>query len=220
MDKTEFNKDWIDRYVSNLLSAEEETEFELELLESPALQQQVETAMAIRQALVLERDLDQSVFTSKAAPGNSWQNLALAASVLLAVFSSTMYWKAGNEVRDLREEVGSPGAPLGGLLTVPVDIMRSSGSQIPDVVIKKPDGNTAVVLDIELGSSTSAMKSVHMNLVDQKGEKLLSWVSEVTATGRAQAVFLTDQLPVGQTWLEMTDADGHVLERRLIEFLP
>jgi len=52
MHKPEQKSDWVDRYMRNGLTTEEEAVFETALLDSPDLQLQLETALGIRQAVI------------------------------------------------------------------------------------------------------------------------------------------------------------------------
>ena len=220
MDKTDFNEDWVDRYVRNELTPDQEAEFEVAVLESPRLQQMLEEAMAVRQAFVLEGKQDLAKPASKVVSASGWQPLALAASVVLAVFSTTMYWRTSNQLGNLQEEFDALGKPRTGLLTVPVDIMRSGGSQTPDVIFQKPADDKLVVLDIELSAPVASLEEVHMALVDQQGVTFESWVSAPGPSGKVQVVFDASRLPAGKVWLQMSDARGEVVDRRLLEILP
>ena len=220
MVKTEFNGNWVDRYLRNELNAEDEAAFETALFDSPELQQQLETALAIRQSFELDDRVNKQSVLQHSGRRSHWQPLALAASVVLAAFSTTMYWKVSNEVVGLQSEIKQLNQPRAGLLTVPVDIMRSAGSQTPDVIIQKPAVSSAVVLDIELSSAVDGLDSINAALVDDQGAELLSWESSRTPLGRSQVVFSSSQLPNGRVWLEMSDKQGKVLDRRLLEFLP
>ncbi len=149
--KPEQKSDWVDRYLRNGLTTDEEAVFETALLDSPDLQLQLETALGIRQAVLLQAAAGA---TEKAYPPptldarNHWQPLALAASVVLAVFSTTMYWQVSNKAGMLQSEITAMSQPRTSVLTVPVDIMRSADSQTPDVMVQKPEGNALLVLDV------------------------------------------------------------------------
>ena len=221
MDRSDYTNDRIDRYIRNELAADEEAEFETELLDSPELQRQLETAMGVRQALLLDDELGGS---RQAEPlqdmdaRNNWQPLALAASVLLAVFSTTMYWKTSNDAAALQSEIEVLSQPHTAVLTVPVNIMRSAGSQTPDVIIQKPGGNALVALDVELGHATVAAELARLTFRDLQEVELISWESGSIENGRIIAVFNTQQLPDGRVWLELSDEKGKVIDRRLLEF--
>lgn len=221
MDNSEYTNEWIDRYIRNELAANEEAEFETALLDSPELQRRLETAMGVRQAFVLNDELGgsgQAIPLQDLDARNNWQPLALAASVLLAVFSTTMYWKTSNDAAALRSEIEVLSQPRTVVLTVPVNIMRSSGSQTPDVIIQKPGGNALVALDIELGHATVAADLARLTFRDPQEVELISWASGSVENGRIITVFNTQQLPDGRVWLELSDVEGKVIDRRLLEF--
>ena len=47
-------QEWVDRYVRDELSVEEIAAFELALLDSPEMQKELETTLALRQLLLFE----------------------------------------------------------------------------------------------------------------------------------------------------------------------
>ena len=151
---------------------------------------------------------------------NHWQPLALAASVVLAVFSTTMYWQVSNKAGMLQSEITAMSQPRTSVLTVPVDIMRSADSQTPDVMVQKPEGNALLVLDVELGPAVAALGQVRMSLRDAQALELLAWDSGRFDDGRVTVAFDARKLPDGKVWLEMADGQGQVIDRRLLEFLP
>ena len=221
MDNSEYSDDWIDRYLRNELSADKEAEFETMMLGSPELQRRLETAMAVQQALLWDDELGES---GQAEPlqdldaRNNWQPFALAASLVLAVFSTTMYWKISIEAAAFQSEIAALNQPRTGVVMVPVDIMRSAGSQTPDVIIRKPEGNALLALDIELSHATQAANLARLSFRDPQGVELISWESGNIENSRVIAVFNAKQLPNGRVWLEMTDVQGKVIDRRLLEF--
>lgn len=223
MHKPAEKSDWVDRYLRNGLTTDEEAVFETALLDSPDLQLQLETALGIRQAVLLQAAMGEA---EKAYPPsgldarNHWQPLALAASVVLAVFSTTMYWQVSNKAGMLQSEITAMSQPRSSVLTVPVDIMRSAGSQTPDVIVQKPDGNALLVLDVELSPAVAALGQVRMSLRDAQAVELLAWDSGGFDDGRVTAAFDARKLPNGKVWLEMADGQGRVIDRRLLEFLP
>ncbi|MDX1554661.1 MAG: hypothetical protein R3212_01410, partial [Xanthomonadales bacterium] len=161
----------VDRYVRDELAPEEMAAFETELLESPDLQEELETVLALRAGL--QRESVQQPATaandhvSEAMDSRSgWQRLALAATVVLAVMSTVMWWQAGNEVADLERQLNLMSQPRGDVLTVAVPIMRSAGGQTPDVIVLKPRGQAAILLDIELGLRARVEGALAFALVD------------------------------------------------------
>jgi hypothetical protein len=269
MHKPEQISDWVDRYLRNGLTTDEEAVFEAALLDSPDLQLELETALGIRQAVLLQAEepkatrrpwlgkraklagpegscalfnaVERSRLPPQAGAGkrdsllgaaekayppstldarNHWQPLALAASVVLAVFSTTMYWQVSNKAGTLQSEITAMSQPRTSVLTVPVDIMRSADSQTPDVMVRKPEGNALLVLDVELSPAVAALGRVRMSLRDAQAVELLTWDSGRFDDGRVTVAFDARKLPDGKVWLEMSDGQGRVIDRRLLEFLP
>lgn len=214
---------WVDWYLRGKLSADDVEAFETVLLESPELQAELETALALR--AVLSREPDQAKedasqprpLQPQSEPAN-WQPVALAASVILAVVGTVMWWKTGIDAAGLARQMHALSQPIAEVLTVPVPIMRSAGSQTPDVIIQKPQGRAAILLDIELGLRARQEAQLDFSLVDPAGETVLSWQSGPGEDGRATAVINSDQIPASRLWLHIADAESEVLERRLLEF--
>lgn len=223
MPKSKNNSELVDSYLRNKLKSDEVTAFETALLESPELQLELETAMGIRQIVLLEAEPDHQELVNplqELEARNNWQPLALAASVVLAVFSTTMYWKVSNEARVLQSEVAALNQPHTSVLTIPVDIMRSAGDQIPDIIVQKPPGNALVILDVELSPAVAAEDELRMSLRDLQAAELIAWDSGKVENGRITAAIDSRILPDGKVWLEMANKQGQVIDRRLLEFLP
>jgi hypothetical protein len=221
MDKNRYEA-WIDLYLRDELSAEQEAEFETALLETPDLQQALEAALGIRQALLLEHEFqrenaDIGPIDASLSGSLKWQPMALAASVLLAVFSTTMYWRVSNQAGDLQIEVDALRQPRGAVLTVPIDIMRSLNSTVPDVIVKKPEGMALVVLDIEASPAVRGLERVQMTLRAEDADPIMTWEAYPGTHGRILSVIDSAALPTGLVWLEMADGPT-VVDRRLIEF--
>lgn len=212
----------VDLYVRDELTPQQEAEFEEALLESPELQAEVEAVLAIQQALQRE-DAGESQMPTMAedtlAGASNWQPFALAASVLLAVFSTTMYWKIGNDSINIQRELDKLRQPNTEVLMVSLDIMRSSGNQ-PDAVIQKPASNALLMLDIELNSQGRSQDQIQASFATDAGESVLSWVSPVRHQSVVSVGIYSDQIPDGRLWLELSDPEGQVFDRRLLEFLP
>lgn len=220
MDKQGHNGDWVDRYVRNELSEAEELEFETALLDSPELQDELEAALGLREAVRLEQESEPSASDEMAESlkgRNNWQPFAMAASVLLAVFSTVMFWKTSNDAAGLRAQIEALGQPYDSVLTVPVRIMRSSGSETPDVIVRRPEGKALVVLEIEATSAVSGLDQVSLGWRDQDENLIQSWSAKVSAGNQIVTGVNAGDLPGGLVWLEISDAEK-VLDRRLIEF--
>ena len=214
---------WIDRYVRNDLTVEEITEFELALMESPQMQKGLEAVLGLREALLLEPDPGQETGVDDLLPeslsgGGNWRSLAMVASVLLAVFSTVMFWKVSNDSAALQNQLDLLSQPRTVLLTVPVNIMRSASSQEPDVIVKIPTGHSAMMLDIELNPASRQQPSLGFALLDEAGTAVLKWSATAGATGHVEALLNSEQVPASRLWLEISSEDGQVLDRRLLEF--
>jgi len=221
MNKGNENAKLIDRYLRDELMADEEEAFEMELLESPEMQLQLETAMAIQRAILLTDEFDRANNTQAppvAAAGNHWPTWALAASVTLALFSTIMFWKLSTEAGALRSEIDALRQPRTTELIVPVDIMRSADQQTPDVVIQKPDADVLMVLDIELSGVAVRAGPLQLVLRDAQSAELFSWGASGSQNGRLSVAFNSSVMPRGRVWLEISGADAGVLDRRLLEF--
>ncbi len=74
----DFNSDWVDRYIRHELSEQEEMSFEEYLLEDVQLQQTLEAALAIREALKQDRrwELGEIKSPDPRAAGSSWRSPA------------------------------------------------------------------------------------------------------------------------------------------------
>lgn len=246
MVNTEYTNAWIDRYLRNELTAEDETRFETALLESPQLQADLEAAMALRHLLVVEED----AMTRNAGAGSEsgafvgtvvgplsgpeesdtetdagatmistpWMPMALTGSLILVVLSGVMYWNVSHEMATLRTGIETLSHTHGPEIVVPLDIMRSAGMDIPEAIIHKPENGSFIVLDIELTDAAIAADRLHMALTDTAGDELAAWVAERDADGRSRASFDPEFLPTGVVWLEMRDNAGGLMDRRLLEF--
>lgn len=221
------NGKWADRYVRDELNPHNMAEFEAALLDSPELRQQLEVSLAARRALELEKELraegKPGERTGVTAPPkrdirNSLPGMAVAASLTLALFTTVMYWRADNEKITLVTQLADLSRPSGTVLSVPLDIMRSRGDQIPDVIIKRPEGQAVLVLDIELGRALVGAGPVNLVLRNLQNEELFSWESANTTGGRLSTAFQASSLPEGKVWLELSDTAGKAVDRRLLEF--
>jgi hypothetical protein len=137
---------------------------------------------------------------------------------ILAVFSTVMFWKVSNDSAQLQRQLVSLSQPRTQVLTVPVNIMRSAGQHTPDVIIQKPTGHSAILLDIELGSRARELDRLAFALVDETGNSISDWIDAPTPDGRASVVLNSEQLPASRLWLQISSINGQALERRLLEF--
>jgi len=212
--------DWVDRYVRDELSEEEVVDFEERLLTDSELQSQLEAVLVMKEALKLasEAETDPAEDAVVAPWRNQWSPMAIAASVLLAVVSTTLYWRSNVEIGHLQDQVAALQAPRTSVLTVPVDIMRSAGSATPDVIVEIPSGHSAIVLDIELSARFQNLPSVDFELIPQDSEAVLAWAAAPAGADTVKVVLDSEVVPVGLIQLRMSDPDSDVQESRLLEF--
>jgi len=123
-----------------------------------------------------------------------------------------------NEKVTLLTHLADLSQPSGTVLSVPVDIMRSLGDQVPDVIIKKPEGQAVLILDIELSRALVGAGQVNLVLRNLQNEALFTWESTNIARGRLSTAFQVSSLPEGKVWLEMSDVTGETVDSRLLEF--
>ena len=210
----------VDRYVRDELSADEVVAFEEQLLEDPQLQDELEAVLALKETLTQQNQLDANIEEPEDLPsgGNQWSSMAIAASVLLAIVSTTFYWRTSVEAGRLQEQLTALQAPRTSVLNVAVNIMRSAGSKTPDVIIQKPAGHGVMVLDIELSTGFHKLDSINFQLQAGENESVLSWSAPPTTSGRASVVLNAEAVPDGMVYLQMSDPSGMLREKRLLEF--
>lgn len=220
MAETPFGDGWVDRYVRNELGPEEEAQFELRLMEDAGLQAEVEVALGLREAVRLTQGFGEPVAVQATRSFvNQWTPWAMAASVVLAATTTLLAWRTGVENGRLQQELGALRAPVTSVLRVPVDIMRTSGSATPDVIIQLPaDG--AIVLDIELSPALRNVGPVTFALQARGAEPAQSWRASADRDGRATVLLRTADVPPGLVDLRMSNADLTVRDSRLIEIRP
>jgi hypothetical protein len=216
--------EWVDRYVRNQLSVEEEAEFEVRMLQSKELQQHLQTAIALKETL----KLDEETGSSSARPElidqprmkSRWKDLAIAASVLIALGSSAGLVVSRYQTDQLEQQITALNQPATAVLMVPVHIMRSPDPGSSHVIVRKPFGRALIQLDIELSGQAQAQAKPFLQfaLVDDKQHPVLTWQASPLANGRATVLLRNDQVPTGNIHLEISDQGGTVLERHLLEF--
>ena len=221
MTKQTSRQGWVDRYMRDEMTVDKMAEFETALMELPGMQQELETVFGLREVLFLESKQDSGTDNRRTVslPGaGKWQSLALAALVILAVYTTVMLWKVSSELEDLQRQVDLLNTPRSKVLTVPVNIMRSAGGQTPDVIIQKPAGHSAILLDIELGARVRVFERLEFALIDDTGNPILTWTAAPVGDGRASVMLNNEQIPASRLWLQTSSSDGLVIERRLLEF--
>lgn len=211
-----------DLYVCDMLPADEEAALELRMLESPELQEHVQTALAIQQSVKLDQECHETGREDMGAghieTGGGWRNWALAASVLLSVVATLMLAKFNVESEQLRLRIAELSQPQTSVLNVPVNIMRSSGAGTADVIVQKPPAGAAIQLDIELDAQSQNQAPLGFSLLDDTDTLIISWQASPSTDGRATALIRSEQIPTGLLQLTISSADGDVLDRRLLEF--
>jgi len=212
--------DWVDRYVRDELSDEDVIVFEEQLMEDIELQNQLEAVLVIKEALKLDRGLatGPTEWTEAKPARNQWSTMAMAASVLLAVVSTTFYWKTSVEAGHLQEQLSALKAPRTAVLNVPVDIMRSVGGDTPDIIVQKPAGQGAIILDIELSSRFHVLETINFQLQANDSSEVLSWTASPSSSGRASVVLNSELVPAGLVYLQISDPASELHESRLLEF--
>jgi hypothetical protein len=217
----------VDRYVRGEFDEPETLAFESELLESPQLQDALEAALGLKRVVELERQqLDARATERAVSPelklkGSShWQNWAMAASVMVAAIAVTLLWRSAAENVTLHSRVTELSRPVGTVLTVPVDIMRSMGAPTPDVRIRKPAGAALLILDVEVVAQMANAQGLELLLSDGEGSELSRWTATSARNGRIQIALRTELLPDGMVSLRISDPVSGVSNIRLLELLP
>lgn len=220
MVEQDMNNNIVDRYVRDELSDEEVVAFEEQLLEDPQLQDELEAVLALKEAMQIQNQLDADTEEPEdlLSGGNQWSNMAIAASVLLAIVSTTFYWRTSVETGRLQEQLAALQAPRTSVLNVAINIMRSAGSKTPDVIIQKPAGHGVLVLDIELSPGFHKLDSINFQLQTGEGKSVLRWTALPTTSGRASVVLNAEAVPDGMVYLQISDSSGKLQEKRLLEF--
>lgn len=217
----------VDRYVRGEFDQSETLAFESELLESRQLQDALEAALGLKRVVELERQqLDARATDRPISPelklkgSSNWQNWAMAASVMVAAIAVTLLWRSAAENVALHSRVTELSRPVGTVLTVPVDIMRSMGAPTPDVRIRKPAGAALLILDVEVVAQMANAQGLELLLSDGEGGELSRWTATSARNGRIQIALRTELLPDGMVSLRISDPASGVSNIRLLELLP
>jgi len=217
----------VDLYVKGQLNAEEMMSFEAELLESPKLQETLENVLSLQRVLDIEQQLtDAGVVDEPAMEIPRWRQpsgvrpWSMAASVLLAAGAVVLLWRSEAENSQLQLQISTLSQPVGSVLTVPLDIMRSAPSLTPDVRIRKMPGPALLVLDVEVTPQMAKAQVLELGLLSEKGDELARWSSSPQPGGRIQLAFRSEQLPDGLLSLTISDPQSGASDNRLVELLP
>jgi hypothetical protein len=212
----------VERYLANRMTDDEVARFEQQLLASTELQDEVELALAIKQAMPHDA-VRPGPKVPATIPTRKWQPLALAASVSLAVLTSYLYVDQRKDNIDLRTQLELADQPNANVTIVPVRIFRSSTSLDPnpvaDVVVRKPAVGGVVILDIELDSQTREQPNLSAKLADSTEQELASW--SIQPGSQSTRISLpVERIPDGMLKLAISGDEGTVLRTHWIEFLP
>ena len=217
----------VDRYVRGELDPTETAAFEAELLESPTLQDALETALGLRRTLEFERTLNEAGPVSpdtrarpRGAIPSTWQPWALAASLMAVAVTASLWWRTGAENAQLHARIADLERPVSTVLSVPLDVMRSSEPGVPDVFIRKPEGAAVLILDLEVAPRHALAPALHLELRTEQGGELARWSAAPGADGRIQITHRADLLPDGRLTLRISDPASDGSDIRLIELLP
>lgn len=212
---------WVDRYVRNELSTDEELEFEAALFDSPALRGDVEAALSLQSLLDLEGEAGERADSAPAAQPRRQprlQPLAIAASLLVGALGLSMWLQRGSEVADLERQISELNRPYGEVTIRRLDVMRSSGTT-PAHLLRKTADDGLLVLDIELSASARRYDELDMFLQNGQGGQIASWRGSTIDRERVTLAIPSSRISAGMATLEMR-AGGEVIEVIPIEILP
>ncbi|NNK52212.1 MAG: hypothetical protein HKO99_11510, partial [Xanthomonadales bacterium] len=133
---------------------------------------------------------------------------------------ATLLWRSETENAFLNSRVTALEQPVQSVLTVPLDVMRSFGSDTPDVRIRKPAGPALLILDIEVSAPMAGAPALGLELHKEQGDQILQLSSVPDADGRIQLALRTDQLPDGIVTLRISESASGPADTRFIELLP
>lgn len=217
----------VNLYVKGQLNAEETMAFETDLLESPKLQEALESVLSLQRVLDIEQQLSDAGVadeTGAYAPRRQQllnvRTLSMAASILLAAGAGVLLWHSEMENTQLQSQISTLSQPVGSVLTVPLDIMRSAPSATPDVRIRKMPGPALLVLDVEVSSRMANAQVLELGLLGEQGDELASWSARPAPGGRVQLAFRSDHVPDGLLSLTISDPESGASDKRLLELLP
>jgi hypothetical protein len=206
------------QYVRNKLSPARVEEYELRLLESPELQDELEEALMLQQALKLDESRSAENKHSETAKRPNRMHWALAASIALMLVSAYFHLTARNESNLLKDQVAALSEPRSEVLFATVKIMRSSSNSVPESIIQLSDQNSTVLLEIELGGRSRTAHALLFSFESENEPGNLTWTGSPDTRGLATVAIYSEQIPLGLVWLVVSSTDGEVLERRLLEF--
>jgi len=212
MNKQIDSREWVDKYLKGQLSDEEVVEFEERLIDDVQLQHELETELALTQAVKLQAGTEPGIseITRGNPRVNQWSSLAIAASVLLAIVSTLFYWRTSVEAGRLQDQLVALNAPRTSVLNVLVNTKRAGGPSGVVATVQKPDENAEIILDIELPAGFSELASIGFELRSDKPEADLAWNAPGTRSSRARVALNSELIPNGVVQLLILDPSGEL----------
>jgi hypothetical protein len=216
-----FDSGWVDRYVCNQLTSDEELEFEGALFDSPALRGDVEAALSLQSLLQMEGEAGEvpvAETVSARTRQMPMQSLAMAASLLVGVIGVSLWLYRASDIDELQRQVAELQSPYSEVSIRRLDVLRSSGATSGHLV-RKPGAGGLLVLDVELSASAKRYPELEISLRDASGAALGSWHGTTADRERVTLAIPARQLAAGDAKLEMR-ADGEVVETWPVSILP
>ncbi|KAA9134109.1 hypothetical protein F3N42_00745 [Marinihelvus fidelis] len=205
-------KDKVDLYVAGALSDEETAEFELQMMSSTELQDEVEAALALRVAVEKAPGADGTSEAIRATGRFSapMARYATAASVLLAIVSVALFWRSNSEVRTLREMLDTTGAPYSSVVQVRLDsgAMRSAGTPGNVRVIQVPPQDGLVLFSLDVPLELAASPAVDLELAFSSGHPSLDLAATPQPNGKVLVAIPARSVPTGRATLLLRSTNG------------
>ena len=214
------------QYVRNKLSPAATKDYELRMLESPELQDELEEALMLQQALGQDKaavaGFKNTHWAASVKRPYQFQWALAASAALLFICTSLLtvnvYYNGQAENELLRNQIADLGKPRADVVFASVKIMRSAGNMVPDSIIQLPSQDTTIMLDIELGSRSRYAGELVFTLDSESHPVDLSWLGSPDADGFTTVAIDSEKIPAGLVWLQVSAKNGETLERRLLEF--
>lgn len=207
------------KYVRNKLSPAEAEEYELQMLDSTRLQDELEEALVLQQALRQDKTVPVA-HSSKSSYRFRW---AMAASIALlfictSLLTMNVYYNGQAETELLKNHIADLGKPRSDVVFATIKIMRSADSMVPDSIIQLPIKDSTIMMEIELGSRSRDAQQLFFTLQSDNHPVDLSWIGSANANGLTTVAIDSEKIPTGPVWLQVSAKNGEILERRLLEF--
>ncbi len=187
-------------------------------MHSPELQDKLEAALMLKEALKQKNSsADESAYGSSARSSN-WLRWAIAASLSALAASTYLLFDSKVQVSLLEQHLSELNNPRTEVIFATVKIIRSAGGSIPDSIVVLPKTRATVLLEIELGAQSRQFDQLTLSLETKDQQTALSWPSSPRPDGHIMVSIRSEQIPIGMIWLVVTSNSGEVLERRLLEF--